>query len=128
MVNVSAKIISKNAAEQYLEDLMKIDFSSEITSDAQILVSELAAATPKRSAKTASSWDYKTQKHGHGGSVEIKNSNTTSTGMSVAKLIYYGHGTGTGGYVPPYDFMTPALDKFSTNVSRKLERRIQNGK
>ena len=30
--------------------------------------------------------------------------------VNVAKIIQLGHGTGTGGYVPPFNYIPPALD------------------
>lgn len=30
--------------------------------------------------------------------------------VNVAKIIQFGHGTGTGGYVPPFNYIPPALE------------------
>lgn len=68
----------------------------------------LKNATPKRSGKTAESWSGGVDQTASGITLHWDNSNTVD-GVNVAVLIQYGHGTGTGGYVPPTDFINPAL-------------------
>ena len=71
-------------------------------------VAALAAATPKDSGKTASSWDYEiVQKNGQL-SVIWKNTNIND-GVNIAIILQYGHGTKNGGYVQGIDYINPAL-------------------
>lgn len=71
-------------------------------------VAALAAATPKDSGKTASSWEYEiTEKNGQL-SVTWKNTNVND-GVNIAVILQYGHGTRNGGYVQGIDYINPAL-------------------
>ena len=81
---------------------------ARVDSVARAGVAALAAATPKRSGLTAASWSYQIIVVGDGLSIEFHNSNMNQ-GVNIAVLIRYGHGTRNGGYVPPNDFITPAL-------------------
>jgi hypothetical protein len=81
---------------------------ARINGVAQQGVNALAAATPKRSGRTAAMWSYRIIVVGDGLSIEFHNSNVNQ-GRNIAVLIRYGHGTRNGGYVPPNDFITPAL-------------------
>lgn len=66
----------------------------------------LSAGTPVGdTGQTASGWKDKVTDN------EIQWANNAHMGESVniAKIIQLGHGTGTGGYVPPNDYIRPAL-------------------
>lgn len=68
----------------------------------------LSSATPIGSGVTANSWTYEIRPRP--GSYEIIWKNThVVKGANVALLIQYGHGTGTGGYVQPRDYINPAM-------------------
>lgn len=84
----------------------------------QIGVEALSAATPSRSGKTASSWNYKVTSKGN---LQIDWYNTnTNKGENIAILIQYGHGTGTGGYVHGIDYINPAMKPIFDQLSRDL--------
>lgn len=68
--------------------------------------SALSAGTPVgETGQTAMGWKDKVTDN------EIQWANNAHPGESVniAKIIQLGHGTGTGGYVPPNDYIRPAL-------------------
>lgn len=71
-------------------------------------VSALQAATPKESGETASAWFYEIIQEKGSWSV-VWGNNHVNDGRQIAVLIQYGHGTGTGGYVAPTDYINPAL-------------------
>lgn len=74
-------------------------------------VSVLSSGTPVRTGKTASSWYYEKRIYNSSISLEWYNSNLSDDGsVPVVVLIIKGHGTRTGGYVPPNDFVTPAME------------------
>ena len=81
---------------------------SAIESVAQQGVIALQKATPTRTGLTGASWSYKIIPSGDGLSIEFHNSNQNQ-GKNIVVLLRYGHGTRNGGYVPPNDFITPAL-------------------
>ena len=71
-------------------------------------VAALSAATPRKTGKTASSWEYEiTEKNGQL-SVIWKNKNINN-GVNIAIILQYGHGTRNGGYVQGIDYINPAL-------------------
>ncbi len=69
----------------------------------------LRSSTPRDTGKTAESWFYEINKVKDGYRLEFKNSNMIKTGIPVAILIQYGHGTRNGGYVQGIDFINPTL-------------------
>lgn len=83
----------------YMETLKKIGEEG---------VEALAEATPKRTGKTAASWSYEIKKTKSGLSINWINSNKSGN-ISVAMLIFYGHGTPSGYYVEGIDYINPAL-------------------
>lgn len=71
----------------------------------------LSKETPKRTGVTASSWVYKKEVSDERISLEWRNTNMADDGKTpVVILIIKGHGTGTGGYVPPNDFVSPVME------------------
>ena len=71
-------------------------------------VSALSSATPIRTGLTASSWDYKIESSGDKKEVVWMNSHTNKN-VNIAVILQYGHGTRNGGYVPPRDYINPAM-------------------
>lgn len=90
---------------------------------AQQGVAALAAATPVRSGLTSESWSYKIVEIDGGLSIEFHNSNTNQ-GKHIAVLIRYGHGTRNGGYVPPNDFITPALKPIFDRIAQSAWKAV----
>ena len=88
-------------------------------------VEKLRANTPKRSGVTANSWGSEISKSYSGLDVAITNSSVTSDGIPIPILIKNGHGTGTGGYVPPNDYITPVVDLMVKDVSSLIERKLR---
>ena len=64
-------------------------------------VAALSSATPVDSGETAASWYY-----------EITNKNNT-----IAILLQYGHGTGTGGWVQGRDYINPAIQPIFDQIA-----------
>jgi hypothetical protein len=71
-------------------------------------VAALARATPVDTGLTADSWKDKIVRTRGRPGIEWYNTNVVN-GTSVAILIQYGHGTGTGGYVRGKDYINPAM-------------------
>lgn len=69
-------------------------------------VNALKSATPKDTGDTSEGWFYKIEKK----QVIFYNRAHPQTRIPVALLIQYGHGTKNGGYVPPIDYINPALE------------------
>ena len=106
---------SFNNLESFLKRAVKNSSKQEAVELAEAIVSKLRQDTPKRSGKTASSWSYNIYNSSNGFVIEIVNTNNNGS-VNIARIIHFGHGTGTGGYVPPKPFITTAID--SVNKSK----------
>lgn len=83
-------------------------------------VSSLRSMTPVRTGQTASGWNYKVVAD----EVYWYNSAHADRSVNVAVLLDKGHGTGTGGYVPPRPYirqaMRPILDKAGDRIVKEM--------
>lgn len=105
--------------KHFLYQLQNRPYLRAIEAYAQEGVDALAAATPKDSGTTASSWYYEITPGLVNTTITWKNSNVTRDGDSIAIMLQYGHGTGTGGYVSGQDYINPAI--------RPIFDRIEDG-
>lgn len=71
-------------------------------------VAALRAATPLESGETAAAWFYEIIQEKGSWSI-VWGNNHVEGDRQIAVLLQYGHGTGTGGYVAPRDYINPAL-------------------
>lgn len=71
----------------------------------------LIANTPKKTGETAASWTFEKTVTSNEISLGWYNSKLANDGKTpVVILIISGHGTRTGGYVPPNDFIGPEME------------------
>ena len=89
------------------ENIHEIAYKS-IDSAARAGVGVLSSATPKDTGKAASSWGYQIEK-GHNETNIFWTNDDVEKGYNVVILLVYGHGTGTGGYVRPRNFVNPVM-------------------
>lgn len=82
-------------------------------------VSALSLATPIDSGLTAASWDFVIKVTNRGYKIEWFNTNIND-GASIAILIQYGHGTGSGAYVEGIDYINPAMKPIFDRLSESL--------
>lgn len=110
---------------RWLTKLQRAEFYKKVNALAKTGTAALSAATPARSGKTASSWTETVSISGASCKIEWRNSNVNQ-GVPIALLIQYGHGTGTGGYVPPLDYINPAMrpifEKIANDVWQEVIR------
>ena len=88
-------------------------------------LSRLISATPKRSGDTASSWDMDIENSQNGLNLYYSNSKKVSDGTPLVVLIVNGHGTGTGGYVPANDFVSPIVNSIEKEILREVNNLIE---
>ena len=90
-------------------------------------VDNLRETTPKDTGVTANSWKSRTLL-GIGKS-EVSWSNDAHPHLrgNLVRMLYYGYGTRNGGYVPPRDFITPAIDSVFDRASKKIEEKMIDG-
>ena len=88
-------------------------------------VAALASATPVDSGITAASWYYTIERGSGTTSISFGNTNVND-GVSIAIILQYGHGTGTGGWVQGRDYINPAIqpifDKLADDAWREVTR------
>jgi hypothetical protein len=113
-----------NATKRWL-DKMKRGLSSTdgLATYGEMGVRALQSATPVESGQTRSAWRYRIVSDRNGPRIEWYNTHDGG-GVSVAVLIQFGHGTGTGGYVQGRDFINPAMrpifDRIANEVGKKV--------
>ncbi len=88
-------------------------------------VAALAAATPIKSGKTASLWNYDVRYTPSGFSLGFFNSNVNKN-VNIAIILQYGHGTGTGGYVAGRDYINPAVQPIFDQLASDIIERVRN--
>lgn len=112
-----------NKTSNWLKAAQKLRVQNILNKYGQIGCSALAAATPSETGLTAASWGYNVTMSGTSGVIEWFNTNEFG-GFNIALGLQYGHGTGTGGYVPGRDYINPAIqpvmDKIAEDVMREL--------
>ena len=111
--------------ERFLDKLIRgTSIESVLKANAEAGVRALAAATPANTGATGASWSYEIVKEKGGYTLYFTNSNMTSTGVPVAVLIQYGHGTRNGGYVVARDYINPALKPIFDQIATKAWREV----
>ena len=94
--------------DRYLERVKETARLSVLDKYGREGVAALESATPKDSGETASSWYYRIEHSKGSSSIGFYNSNVNK-GVSIAIILQYGHGTGTGGWVEGRDYINPAI-------------------
>ena len=107
MITVESKGNFDNT-EKLLKRIKSRDYLKVLDKFGQQGVTALSGATPTRSGKTASSWDYEVLVSGGSVTLQWTNSNINN-GVSIAIILQYGHGTRNGGYVVGRDYINPAM-------------------
>jgi len=88
-------------------------------------VEALSESTPKDTGDTASRWSYEIEFTSEGANLYWKNSNIND-GVSIALILQYGHGTGTGGYVQGRDYINPALHPIFDQIAESAWKEVRN--
>nr|DAP82049.1 MAG TPA: type I neck protein [Caudoviricetes sp.] len=86
-------------------------------------VAALASATPVESGLTANSWYYEIERKKGSASITFYNSNVQN-GISIAIILQYGHGTGTGGWVQGRDYINPAIQPIFDKIANDAWREV----
>lgn len=90
-------------------------------------VQALKNATPKgETGETAAGWTYKVEKTSRGAELSFLNNAHPELNVNIARLIQFGHGTGTGGYVQPIDYINPALNGIFKSMGDRIAEEVFN--
>lgn len=94
--------------ERFFRNALKLSPRKILEKYGQAGVRALSEHTPIQTGKTAASWGYEIEENPKGYALYFYNGNIQS-GVNIAIILQYGHGTGTGGYVRGIDYINPAL-------------------
>ena len=109
----------------WLQRMQKLNAAGVFARYGQAGVTALSNATPVESGETAASWYYESD--GRPGLVSIiwKNRHVDD-GQPIAILLQYGHGTGTGGYVPGRDYINPAIKPIFERIKEDVRKAVSS--
>ena len=122
MITVESKGNFDNT-EKLLKRIKSRDYLKVLDKFGQRGVTALSGATPTRSGKTASSWDYEVLVSGGGVTLQWTNSNINN-GVSIAIILQYGHGTRNGGWVQGRDYINPAIQPIFDELAENAWREV----
>ncbi len=105
--------------ERFFKRIMSGEYLKCLERAGEKGVEALAAATPVRSGKTAASWTYEIERSRSGAIISWLNTYDNIV-VNIAIIIQYGHGTGTGGYVAPVDYINPAMESVFQDIADEL--------
>lgn len=111
--------------EEFLKKAKNLQIRSILEKFGSAGISALSKSTPMDSGLTASSWEYVINVTQTGYSIEWRNNNVVN-GVNIALLIQYGHGTGTGGYVPPRDYINPAIKPIMDQLAEDIWKEVSS--
>lgn len=110
-------------SRRYLERAKEAVQLSVLDKYGKVGVAALASATPVESGQTANSWYYEIE-HSAGSSVIRFNNSHINKGVSIAIILQYGHGTGTGGWVEGRDYINPAIQPVFDTMVEEVWREV----
>lgn len=93
----------------------------------QMGVDSLADNTPVDTGETASSWGYDLKVRRDTSELSWYNTAHPHVSGNMARMIYTGYGNRTGGYIPPRDYITPAMTPLYEDAVYKIVEAIMSG-
>lgn len=111
--------------ERWLDSVVKTDMQSPLNQLASQGTKSLAAHTPMETGETASGWQADVIKRGEVSEIVWTNTAHPEAKVNVAKIIDIGHGTGTGGYVPPRPYIKKAMKPVWSKVDAIVRELIK---
>ena len=107
-----------NRLENWLKKVSKINPETVLKTSGERGVASFKANTPRDTGITAEAWKYQVNRVNRGVELAFTNDSVGGDTYNIVQGIRYGHGTGTGGYVPPNDFVSPIIqDLIDGNIN-----------
>ena len=107
-----------NRLENWLQKVSKINPETVLKTSGERGVASFKANTPRDTGITANAWKYQVSRVNRGVELAFSNDSVGGGTYNIVQGIRYGHGTGTGGYVPPNDFVSPIIqDLIDGNIN-----------
>lgn len=115
-----------NKTTKFLKFLESGDLYRGLSGYGRRGVDALSSATPHDTGETAQSWGYQIGRQN--GRISISWFNThVESGVNIAVIIQYGHGTGTGGWIEGRDYINPAMRPIFDKILDDMWRQVKNG-
>ena len=114
------------ATTKWLNTVSKIDPTDAMQTLGQEGITSLRAATPVDTGATSLGWAVEIEKTRKGVEMNFVNRAHPGTSANVAMLIELGHGTRTGGYVPPRPYIKGALSNVFDKAGTVLVEGVMN--
>ena len=105
--------------EKYLAGLTTDNLAGILSQYAELGVNALSNATPVDSGLTAESWYYELVERTGYFSIRWCNSHVES-GVPIAIILQYGHGTRNGGYVEGRNYIMPAIQPVFDTIEKEI--------
>lgn len=115
-----------NKTENFLKKMSRTDFLTHLDKYGREGVRALSSATPMDTGLTANSWSYEIHSSGNTVTIYWTNSNVQS-GVPIAVILQYGHGTRNGGYVQGRDYINPALRPVFDKIANDAWKEVTTG-
>lgn len=114
-----------NRIEHFLKKNVKVNLKL-LEKYGEMGVNALAAATPRKTGRTAESWGYEIVETANGVSIRWTNSNIQD-GVPIAVVINYGHATRDGGYVKGEHYIEPAMRPVFKKIAKSAWEEVMLG-
>lgn len=112
------------STRSWLKDVINRNPTNSINQIASEGTRSLAANTPKDTGATAAGWSSDIKRTGNVTEIAWKNTAHPEASVNVAKVIHTGHGTGTGGYVPPRPYIEQAMNPVFKDAGDKIAKEL----
>lgn len=122
MITFSTSGSTTNTAN-FLKKMQARDLYSGLEKLALRGVAALQSATPTASGLTGMSWNYEIEITDERASITWLNTHTES-GVNIAVILQYGHGTRTGGYVTGIDYINPAIKPIFDEIANEVWKKV----
>jgi hypothetical protein len=114
---------STKHTQSFLKSMKSLDIRSVCEAAGERGVVALRNATPVDSGLTAASWSYEVRVEGDKTIISWLNTHSES-GVNVAIILQYGHGTGTGGWVAGRDYINPAVKPIFDDIANEIWKKV----
>jgi hypothetical protein len=111
--------------QSWLDNATKHNLSKSLKPISDEGTASLKNNTPKDTGETSLGWVSEVVTNGDVTEIVWKNNAHPESDVNVAKLIELGHGTGTGGYVPPNPYIKNAMKPVWNDVDRVVKELIK---
>lgn len=115
-----------DSTEKFLRGAKSKNYFSILERHANEGLVALKGATPRDSGLTAESWGFKIVKVSTGYRIYWTNDHITTSGVPIAILIQYGHGTKNGGFVEARDYINPVMRPIFERISENIWKEVSS--